>query len=210
MCIVSPALSAAACAATRAAIASSSVALASRVVAIAYCPMCAASVASCSALSWFASAFATAFAATCYLFIISLAPRLSKCVWSFASFEGIVLCLVRCSIRSLACFPLFGSSLSRRCSISGVSGIGSLTLMFPALECVPDALDNEPKLRRSLSLSLVPLPCSAIGSYLFMSWILALVAGAAGAMLPLLPLVPMVSHVVLGGPGFANESQVRS
>ena len=80
--------------------------------------------------------------------------------------------------------------------------------MLRALECVLDAPDNEAKLRRSLSLSLVPLPCSAIGSYLFMSGMPVHVAGATGALLAMLPLVPMVSHVVLGGSGFANENRV--
>jgi len=61
------------------------------------------------------------------------------------------------------------------------------------------APDSEPKLRRSLSMSLVPLPCSAIGSYLFVSGMPVPVAGASGALLALLALVPMVSHVVLGG-----------
>jgi uncharacterized membrane protein YbhN (UPF0104 family) len=98
--------------------------------------------------------------------------------------------------------------MSRRCSITGVSGFGSLTLLFLALECVPDAHDNEPKLRRSLSLSCVPLLCSAIGSYLFMSGMPAHVTGATGAMLAMVLLVAMVSHVVLGGSGFANESRV--
>ena len=83
-----------------------------------------------------------------------------------------------------------------------------MTLLFLALECVPDAFDNEPKLRRSLSLSLVPLPYYAIGSYLFMSWMHAHVTGATGALLALMPFVPMVSHVILGGSGFANVSRV--
>jgi hypothetical protein len=36
-----------------------------------------------------------------------------------------------------------------------------MPLLFLALECVLDALDSEPKLSLSLSLSLVPLPCLA-------------------------------------------------
>jgi len=167
MCTMSPAPNAAICAANPVAIASSLVALVARVVAIACCPTCAASAASWSALSWSAAAFASASAATCCL-LSSFAARLSMCVWSSASVEGKVRCHAMCSVRSLACFLFSGSSLSRRCSISGVSGIGSLPLLFLALECVPDALDNEPKLSQSLSLSLVPLPCSARGSNLFM------------------------------------------
>ena len=163
MCIVSPTPNAVACAATHATIASSFVAPAARDVAIACWPMCAASASSCSALSWSADAFAAASAAT-YCLLSSLAARLSRCVWSSTSVEGSVLCHVKCSVRSLAYFPLSGSSLSRRCSISGVSGIGSLPLLLLTLYCVLDAPDSEPKLRRSLSLSLVSLPCSAIGS----------------------------------------------
>ena len=68
-----------------------------------------------------------------------------------------------------------------------------------ALECVLDALDNEPKLSRSLSVSLVPLPFSARGSNLFMCCVPAPVTGAIGAMLAMLPLVAIVSHVVRGG-----------
>ena len=83
-----------------------------------------------------------------------------------------------------------------------------MPLIFLAMECVPDALDSEPKLSRSLSLSLVPQSCSAIGSCLFMSCMPAPMTGATGALLAVLPLVPMVSHVVLGGSGFANESRV--
>ena len=86
--------------------------------------------------------------------------------------------------------------------------MGSLPLLLRALECDPDALDNEPKLSRSMSLSLVPLPCSANGSYMFLSCISAPLAGAFGAMLALLALVPMVSHVVRGDSGFANERRV--
>ena len=81
-------------------------------------------------------------------------------------------------------------------------------MLLRALECVPDVLDNEPKLRRSLSLSLVPLSCSAIGSYLFVSGIPIPVAGATGALLNQMALVPMVSHVVLGGSGLANDRRV--
>ena len=100
MCIVSPALSATACATTPGAIVSSFVAPVDRVVAIACCPMCAAIVALCSALSWSAATFATASAATCCL-LSSLAARLSRCVWSSASIEGSVLCPVRCYVSNI-------------------------------------------------------------------------------------------------------------
>jgi len=179
-----------------------------RVVAIACWPMCAAIAASWSALSWYvATLLASASAATCCL-LSSHATRLSRCVWSSNFVEGNVLCPVKCSARSLACFSLSGSRLSRRCSISGVNGIGSLPLLLRALECVLDAPDNEPKLRRSLSLSLIPLPCSAIGSYLIVSGIPVRVTGATGALLAMLALVPMVFHAVLDGNGFANDRRV--
>jgi len=71
--------------------------------------------------------------------------------------------------------------------------------LFLALECVSDASDSEPKLSRSLSLSLVPLPCSARGSNLFMCCMPAPVTGATGALLAMLPLVAIVSYVVPGG-----------
>ena len=112
-----------------------------------------------------------------------------------------------CSVRIRACFPLSGSNLSSRCSISGVKGIGSLPMLLRVLE-YHDALSNEPKLGPSPSLSLDPLPCSAIGSYLFLSGISTPLAGASGAVLTLLALVPMVSHVVLGGSGAPNEMWV--
>ena len=86
--------------------------------------------------------------------------------------------------------------------------MGSLPLLLRALEYDPDALDNEPKLSRSLSLSLDPLPCFAIGSYLFLSGISAPLAGASGALLALLARKPLVSHVVLDGSGVANERRV--
>ena len=113
-----------------------------------------------------------------------------------------------CSVRSRACFPLSGSSLSSRCSISGASGMSSLSLMLRALEYDSDALDNEPKLTRSLSLSLDSLLRSVIGLYLFLSGISAPLAGATGAMLALLALVLMASHVVMGGSKIANERRV--
>ena len=59
-----------------------------------------------------------------------------------------------------------------------------------------------------MSLSLVPLPCSYIGSYLFVSGIPVFVAGATGALLAMLALVAMVSHVVLGGSRSTNERRV--
>ena len=92
--------------------------------------------------------------------------------------------------------------------LSWINGIGSLSLLLRAMECVLDIPNNEPKLRRSLSRSLVPLPCSAIGSYLFVSGMPVPMAGATCALLAVLALVPLVSHVVLGGSGFANDSRV--
>ena len=73
--------------------------------------------------------------------------------------------------------------------------------MFLALECVHDAPDSEPKLGRSLSLSLVPLTCSARGSNLFLCCVSAHVTGATGALLATLPFVAIIPHVVRGGPG---------
>jgi hypothetical protein len=140
---MSPAPSAIACAATPPAIASSCVALAARDVAVACWPICAIIVASWSTLSWsFVALLAAAFAATCCL-LSSLAARLSRYVWSSDYVEGSVICPVKCSVRSLACFPLSGSNLSKRCRISGVSGIGSLPLMSRALE----EAEDDPSLR---------------------------------------------------------------
>ncbi len=59
-----------------------------------------------------------------------------------------------------------------------------------------------------MSLSLLPLPCSAIGSYMFLRGIPIHVADATGALLAMLALVPMVSHTVMGGTGFANDRRV--
>jgi hypothetical protein len=161
--------------------------------------MWAAIAASWSARSWSAAAlFAAASAAACCL-LCSLAARLSKWVCSSSSVDGRLLCPVRCSVRSLACFPLSGSSLSRSCSISGVSGIGSLPLLMRALECVPEAPNSEPKDNRSLSLSFEPLPCSAIGPNLFCSGTPVPVGIASGALLALLVLVAIVSHVLRAG-----------
>ena len=78
--------------------------------------------------------------------------------------------------------------------------MGSLPLLLRALEWVPKAPNSEPKLRRSLSLSLVPLPCYARGSNLFVCCVPAPVTGATGALLAMLPLEAIVSHVVRGGP----------
>ena len=84
---MSPAPSAAACAATHAAIASSFVAPVARIVDIACWSMRAAIAASWSALSWYdADLFATASAAT-YCLMSSLAARLSMRVWSVVSVE---------------------------------------------------------------------------------------------------------------------------
>ena len=83
-----------------------------------------------------------------------------------------------------------------------------MPLLFLALECAPDAPDNEPELSRSLSLSLVPLPCSARSLNLFMCCVPAPVTGATGALLALLLLVANVSYVVLGAPGSANERRM--
>jgi len=86
--------------------------------------------------------------------------------------------------------------------------MGSLPLRLRGLECDHDAPNSEPKLSRSLSMSLDPLPCTAIGSHLFLSGISAPLAGATSAPLALLALVPIVPHEVLGGSGFANERRV--
>ena len=71
-------------------------------------------------------------------------------------------------MRSLACFPLSGSSLSRRCKISGVSGIGSLPVLPLALEeAEADPSLRIPELRGSLFLPLDMLAWSPSGVNLF-------------------------------------------
>jgi len=132
-------------------------------------------------------------------FVLSGDPSL-QWVCNSSSVQGRLLCPVRCSVKSLACFPLSGSSLSRRCSISGVNGIGSLPMLLRALECVHEAPDSEPNDRRSLSLLFDPLPCSAIGPNLLLRGTPVPVGSASGALFALFP-VTMVSHVLRGGHG---------
>ena len=150
---MSPAHSAGDCTATPATIISSFVAPAAKVVAIACWPICAAIVASWSAMSWSSAALlAAASAATCCL-LSSPTARLSRCVWSSDYVEGKLLCLVRCSVRSLACFHLSGYNLSKRCNIFSVSGIGSLPLLPMAEEeAEADPSMRMPGLRGSLFL----------------------------------------------------------
>ena len=70
-------------------------------------------------------------------------------------------------------------------------GIGSLPLLFLALEA-PDCPEMEPNDRRSLSLTVVPLPSSS-GAYRFCMVIPAVGADGAGGTTPLM-LVPMGTH----------------
>jgi len=85
-----------------------------------------------------------------------------------------------CSVRSLAFLPLSRSSLSRRCNISGVNGIGSLPLLPLALDeahVVPSLRMLE--LRGSLFLPLDMLAWSPSGSNLFGRGIAPPLAAAA-------------------------------
>ena len=83
-------------------------------------------------------------------------------------------------MRILACFPLSDSNLSRRCKISGVSGIGSLPLLPLALEDVEaDPSLRMHALRGSLFLSLDMLTWSPSGVNLFCRGITSPLATAA-------------------------------
>ena len=83
-------------------------------------------------------------------------------------------------MRSLACFPLSVSSLSKRCRISGVSGIGSLPLMPIALEEVEaDPSLRMTYLRGSLCLPLDMLTWSPSGVNMFCRGIISPLAIAA-------------------------------
>ena len=85
-----------------------------------------------------------------------------------------------------------------------------MPLLLRALECVAAAPDSELKPRRSLSLSLDPLPCSAIGQNMFSSGTPVPVGCTSGALLALLVLVAIVSHVLLGGPGAPKQRRVAA
>ena len=113
---------------------------------------------------FFISAYSTALlaaasAATCS-FRCSFCAFFSNCACSSCSVAGSRRCLARCSVSILACFPLSGSMQFSRCRMSGVRGIGSLSL--PPRDPDPTlAPDTELKLSLSLSLSSVPLPSGA-------------------------------------------------
>jgi hypothetical protein len=80
---------------------------------------------------------------------VSLFALLSKCCCSSSFVDGRTLCPARCSVSSCACFPLSGSScLSSNASISGVSEIGSLSVLPLELE----ASEIEPSLTLSLCI----------------------------------------------------------
>ena len=57
-----------------------------------------------------------------------------------------------CFVRNLACIPFIGPNRLRRCNISCVRGLGSLSLLPRVLEVVELHLEIDPKLRRLLSL----------------------------------------------------------
>jgi len=63
--------------------------------------------------------------------------------------------------------------------------MGSLALLFPALEAPEYAPDGEPKLSLSLSISSDLLPCSASVSNLFCIGVFPTLACAAGMLLVL-------------------------
>jgi hypothetical protein len=132
------------------AMASFGVALAARATAIACCARWAALAASCASICHVTILLVAASAAACCL-LISRSAFLSSYVWSSCSVHGSVLCLVRCSARSRACFPLSGSRRFRRSKICGVRGIGSLPLLPLELE-VPDAVSPLSMLELSASL----------------------------------------------------------
>ena len=136
--------------------ASSGVAHAAKAAAIACCARWAAIAASCASICFVADWFVDISAAACCL-LISQFAFLSICFWSSYSVQRSVLCLVRCSVRSRACFPLSGSRRSIRSSISGVRGIGPLPLLSLELEA-PDAVPplSMPELSASLTTSKRP------------------------------------------------------
>jgi hypothetical protein len=63
--------------------------------------------------------------------------------------------------------------------------MGSLSMLFLALDALEYAPSNEPKLCLSLSMSSDRMPCSAIGSYLLDSGTFASLVEAAGPLLVL-------------------------
>ena len=105
---------------------------------------CVAITTSCLTLSDFVCAATTLFVvasvvACCCL--ISLFARFLRCVCSSCPVDGSRRCFVRCSVSNLAYFSLSGSSLSNKCRISGVRGMGSrprLPLKLEASELAPD------------------------------------------------------------------------
>ncbi len=137
MCAIPSAPVAASITACPAAIASSYVALAASAAAIACCARWAAIAASWTSICSSTAMLAAASSAACCRFI-SFFAFLSIRFCSSCSVLGRVLCHVRCSVRSRACFPLSGSRRSMSCKISGVRGIGSLPLLPLELEAVED------------------------------------------------------------------------
>ncbi len=74
---------------------------------------------------------------------------------------------MRCSVKSHACFPLFGSRRFRSCGISGVRETGSLPLLPLELEADEDPPLSMPELRFRLPYSPEFPPCCLRGANLF-------------------------------------------
>ncbi len=150
-----------------AAIASSFVAPAASAAAIACCARWATIASSCASICSFATMLAAASAAA-YCRFSSFSAFLSSSFCSSCSVQGRVLCPVRCSVRSRACFPLSGSRRSSSSRISGVRGIGSLPLLPLELEAADvDPLLRIQELRFKLPCSLEFAPCCLRGANLF-------------------------------------------
>ena len=159
-------------------IASSVVAPAASAAAIACCARWAVIAASCASICSVDALLAAASTAACCRWI-SLFALLSSWAWSSYSVQGSVVCPVRCSVRSRACFPLPSMRRSRRSKISGVRGIRSL----PLLPLELDAADADPplsilELRASLPRSHDSIPCCQRGASLLCCSIVLLLSGA--------------------------------
>ena len=154
-------------AACPAAIASSFVVPAANTAVIAYCARWAAIAASCASICSFAARLAAASAAACCRFS-SFSDFLFSNFCISCSVQGRVLCHVRCSVRSRACFPLSGSRRSRSSRISGVREIGSLPLLLLELKAANvDTRLRIPELRFKLPRSPEFASCCLRGANLF-------------------------------------------
>ena len=98
--------------------------------------------------------------------------------------------------------PVLACQVSGDWRISGVRGMGSLPLMFMAVDTREYAPDSEPKLSLSMSLSSNLLPCSASRPSLFGYGVCASVVCTIGLML--------VLSGTFGGVGVPKDRRVSA